>query len=86
VSADYTSPLAQSLAEPLLERFLRYVRVDTQAVRDGAATPSSPGQRVLGDLLVEELHALGLADAQLDANGYVTASLPPSQNTTEPQK
>ena len=58
--AAYTSPLAQSLAEPLLERFLRYVRVDTQARRDGVGTPSSPGQRVLGEMLIEELRGLGM--------------------------
>ena len=82
--AAYTSPLAQSLAEPLLERFLRYVRVDTQARRDGAETPSSPGQRVLGEMLVEELRALGVADAQLDGNGYVTAALAPSSGADAP--
>lgn len=76
MSATFTSPLAETLAEPLLERFLRYVRVDTQARRDTDGTPSSPGQRVLGEMLVEELRGLGTDDADLDANGYVTAKLP----------
>lgn len=76
MSGKFTSPLAQTLAEPLLERFLRYVRVDTRARRDADGTPSSSGQRVLGEMLVEELRAIGTDDAGLDANGYVTAKLP----------
>jgi tripeptide aminopeptidase len=76
VSVAFTSPLAEALAEPLLERFLRYVRVDTQARRDGVGTPSSPGQGVLGEMLVEELRGLGIDDVELDQNGYVIAKLP----------
>jgi tripeptide aminopeptidase len=75
VSAPFTSPLAESLAEPLLERFLRYVRVDTQARPGGAGTPSSPGQRVLGEMLVEELRGLGIDDLEADQHGYVIAKL-----------
>src|SRR3954469_17483590 len=72
----YTSPLAESLAEDLLERFLRYVRIDTQSQRDRTQSPSTPGQLDLSRLLVTELKAIGLLDAALDANGYVTATLP----------
>jgi tripeptide aminopeptidase len=75
-AAPFTSDLAQALSEDLLERFLRYVRVDTQARRDRTRSPSSPGQLDLGRLLVDELRAAGLPDAELDANGYVTATLP----------
>jgi tripeptide aminopeptidase len=71
----FTSPLAESLAPELLERFLRYVRIDTQSARDRAQSPSTPGQLDLSRLLVDELLAIGLADAALDANGYVTATL-----------
>jgi tripeptide aminopeptidase len=63
------------LAEDLLARFLRYVRIDTQSRRDRTTSPSTPGQLELGALLVSELHAAGLADAALDENGYVTARL-----------
>ena len=56
----YTSDLAESLAEDLLERFLRYVRVDTQSQRDRTQSPSTPGQLDLGRLLVDELRAIGL--------------------------
>ena len=60
----------------LLERFLRYVKIDTTA-RDGAeAYPSSPGQLELGRLLVDELRAMGLADARQDEHGIVLATVP----------
>src|SRR5512133_2259899 len=75
--APYTSPLAEELAPDLLDRFQRYVRVDTQSRRDGnGSTPSTPGQLDLSRLLVEELHAIGVEDAELDDNGYVMATLP----------
>ncbi len=62
--------------ETLLERFCRYVRIDTQA--DDAATtyPSSPGQLELGRLLAQELRDLGLRDAAQDEHGIVLATLP----------
>nr|WP_053226068.1 peptidase T [Solirubrobacter soli] len=71
----FTSPLAESLAPDLLERFQRYVRIDTQSERDRKQSPSTPGQLDLARLLVSELVAIGLADAALDENGYVTATL-----------
>jgi tripeptide aminopeptidase len=72
----YTSSLAQSLASDVLARFQRYVRIDTEAVRDRTASPSTPGQLELGRLLVAELTEAGVADASLDENGYVMATLP----------
>src|SRR3954469_22909841 len=72
----YTSPLAEALAPDLLERFLRYVRVDTQSRRDRTQSPSTPGQLELARILVGELEEIGLEDVALDANGYVTATLP----------
>ena len=74
--ADFTSGLAESMADEVLERFERYVRIDTQAARDRTGSPSTPGQLELGRLLVGELTDIGLADAALDDNGYVTATLP----------
>src|SRR6056297_2917673 len=59
----------------LLERFLQYVRVDTTANPDSDGYPSSPGQRVLGEILTEQLEQIpGLAVTQ-DANGLVWGSL-----------
>jgi len=75
-AAAYTSELAEALAPDVLERFLRYVRIDTQSDRAHAQSPSTPGQLELGRLLVDELREIGLEDAALDANGFVTATLP----------
>jgi tripeptide aminopeptidase len=72
----FTSDLAAALAEDVLERFQRYVRIDTQSAYVHDGTPSTPGQLDLGRLLVEELQALGVEDAELDEHGYVYASLP----------
>ncbi len=74
-TAPYTSELAATLAPDVLERLLRYVRIDTQSDRAHAQSPSTPGQLELGRLLVDELLAIGLADAAQDANGFVTATL-----------
>jgi tripeptide aminopeptidase len=82
--AGFTSALAESLSREALERFQRYVRVDTQAARDRTGSPSTPGQLDLGRLLVEELTAIGLADAALDDNGYVTATLPANGDEARP--
>ncbi len=76
MSASYTSELAETLAPDLLRRFERYVRIDTQSTTDREQSPSTPGQLDLGRVLVQELTAAGLADAMLDENGYVTATLP----------
>ena len=76
-SASYTSALAESLAPDVLARFLRYVRIDTQSSRERVRSPSTAGQLDLGRVLVSELREAGLEDAELDANGYVTATLPP---------
>jgi len=76
--AHYSSSLAEALAPDLLARFDRYVRIDTQAARDRTQCPSTPGQLELAALLVQELAEIGLADAAVDTNGYVTATLPAS--------
>jgi tripeptide aminopeptidase len=73
--APYSSALAESLAPDVLDRFLRYVRIDTQSKRDRTQSPSTPGQLDLARVLVEELSAIGLTDVALDGNGYVTGTL-----------
>ncbi len=62
----------------LLERFLRYVRIDTTAREGADGHPSSPGQLDLGRLLVEELRTLGIDDARQDRHGIVLATIPPT--------
>jgi tripeptide aminopeptidase len=70
--------------DALLERFCRYVRIDTQASEAAATYPSSRGQLDLGRLLVEELHALGAADAAQDEHGIVMATLAATQERSCP--
>jgi len=60
----------------LLERFLRYVQVDTTAREDSGSIPSSPGQLELGRMLAGELAALGVADASQDEHGIVMGTVP----------
>ncbi len=68
----------------LLQRFLRYVRIDTTAREDAASYPSSEGQLELGRLLVAELRSIGLADAAQDQYGIVTATIPPTAEAAAP--
>jgi tripeptide aminopeptidase len=70
--------------ERLLERFCRYVRIDTMADEKANTYPSSPGQLELGRLLVAELHALGCANATVNEHGIVLATLPANVNWTAP--
>ena len=60
----------------VLERFLRYVQIDTQSAQESKTYPSTLKQLVLLDQLAEELKALGVADAARDEHGYVFATLP----------
>src|SRR3954452_1650348 len=62
--------------QTLLDRFCRYVRIDTQADEKAATYPSSPGQLELGRLLAAELVGLGLRDAAQDEHGIVMATVP----------
>lgn len=60
----------------VVDRFLEYVKYDTQSSMDTGTTPSSPGQRLLGEALAKELEQIGMKDVSIDANGYVMAVLP----------
>ena len=64
------------MSSPVLERFLRYVAYDTQSREDATTYPSTPGQLVLLRDLAAELQAMGVADAAMDAHGYVMATIP----------
>ena len=63
------------MREKVVERFLRYVTFDTTANPNNSNCPSSEGQRVFANYLVEELKSLGLEDAHVDENSYVMATL-----------
>src|SRR5512140_1740526 len=62
--------------ESLLDRFCRYVQVDTQSNDASQTYPSTEGQKDLLRVLVDDLKAAGLADAEMDEHGYVMATLP----------
>ena len=74
--AAYSSPLAEELAPEVLERFLRYVRIDTQGAYRMPRRPSTEKQLDLSRLLLEELRELGLEDVQLTDGSAVFGSLP----------
>jgi tripeptide aminopeptidase len=59
-----------------LERFLRYVTIDTQADEQSTTYPSTPGQLALLNQLVAELKVIDVEDASIDEHGYVMATIP----------
>ncbi|MFZ4726431.1 MAG: peptidase T [Paludibacter sp.] len=60
----------------ITERFLKYVSFTTTSDENTNMTPSTPGQMVFANYLVEELKTIGLQEVELDKNGYVMATLP----------
>lgn len=64
------------------ERFLNYVAIDTQSVDDADCFPSSEKQKNLGQLLVDEMKSIGIADAEMDSFGYVYGTIPSNTNKT----
>jgi len=64
-----------------VDRFLKYVKYDTQSDEDSTSFPSTEKQKILSKDLADELKKMGLADAHLDEWGYVMATLP--SNTTK---
>jgi tripeptide aminopeptidase len=65
--------ISDHLRREVLERFLRYVAVDTASDEESETSPSTPGQLELGRLLVRELADLGIEEVEQDAYGYVYA-------------
>ncbi len=72
------------MSETVLDRFLRYVVIDTQSDPASETQPSTEKQKDLGHLLVKELLALGITDAHLDAHGYVYATIPATSEKPVP--
>lgn len=66
------------LAEKVLQRFLRYVQVDTRSDERSTTFPTTEGQWELLRLLRQELEELGLQEVELDAHGYLFATVPPT--------
>ena len=62
--------------DQIVNRFLKYVSFDTQSDEASSSTPSTKKQFRLAEYLVEELRAIGLEEVEMDAQGYVYATLP----------
>jgi tripeptide aminopeptidase len=60
----------------IIDRFLSYIIIDTESDANSSTTPSTKKQLVLANLLVEELHKIGMTEVTIDENGYVMATLP----------
>jgi tripeptide aminopeptidase len=75
-SAPFVTALAEELAADVLDRFVRYARIDTQSAHGVDASPSTEKQLDLCRLLRDELEEIGLDDVRLDEFGYVYGSLP----------
>ena len=69
-------PASEFDLPPVAERFCRYVQIDTTSDPESETVPTSERQKDLARLLVEELTALGAADVEMDAAGYVFATVP----------
>ncbi|QOT00759.1 peptidase T [Brevibacterium sp. JNUCC-42] len=72
------------MKQAIIDRFTRYVKVDTQSNDESHTVPSTAGQIELGKMLVEELKSMGLSEVTMDENGYVMATLPANTNKQVP--
>ena len=68
----------------ITERFLNYVKFDTQSSEDSPSVPSTPKQLVFAKFLKEELEREGFADVEMDENGYIYATLKSNISKTVP--
>jgi len=67
-----------------VDRFLKYVKYDTQSDDESESFPSTAKQKILSKALAEELRAMGLKDAEMDEYGYVMATLPSNTDKKVP--
>jgi len=70
--------------EKVVERFIRYAKINSRSDENSKTCPSTPGQLELAHLLVEEMKEIGLQDVTIDENGYVMATLPANINKEVP--
>jgi tripeptide aminopeptidase len=70
--------------QQLLERFVQYCSIGTAANPSSNAYPSSPGQLKLGQVLVQQLLEMGIADAHQDAHGLIWGTVPSTVNHDAP--
>ncbi|MGG0275917.1 peptidase T [Bacillus rhizoplanae] len=72
------------MKQEIIERFTRYVQVDTQSDAESHTVPSTPGQIEFAKQLVEELKSIGLSEVTMDENSYVMATLPANTDKQVP--
>ncbi len=60
----------------VLDRFLKYIQIETTSLPDMGVVPSTEMQREFGKFLVEEMKAIGIEDANIDDHGYVFGTIP----------
>ncbi len=72
------------MKQELIERFIRYAKVNTQSDPESSTCPSTQGQWELARMLVEELKSIGMEDVTVDENGYVMATLPANTDKNVP--
>ncbi len=70
--------------DALVNRFMKYVQVDTQSDPNSTAYPTTEKQKDLSKILVEELLAMGVADAMMDGYGYVYGTIPANTDKKVP--
>ncbi|PAV30563.1 peptidase T [Virgibacillus profundi] len=72
------------MKKDIIERFTKYVKINTQSDESNDSTPSTPGQFDLANLLAQELKEIGMEDTAVDDNGYVMATLPANTDKDVP--
>ncbi len=82
--ANSTSPSTLKISHTVTERFLRYVKIDTQSDPNSPTCPSTEKQKNLGKLLVKELLEIGVSDAHMDEFGYVYGTIPSNTSKKVP--
>ncbi len=76
--------MIENYQHTVTERFMRYVKIDTQSDPESHTHPTTEKQKQLSNLLAEELKAIGLHDAYADEYGYVYATIPSNTNKKVP--
>ncbi|WP_026897512.1 peptidase T [Daejeonella oryzae] len=74
----------ENITHTVLNRFLKYVKINTQSDPESETCPSSDNQKDLAAVLVEELLEMGISDAHMDEHGYVYASIPSNSDKQVP--
>lgn len=73
-----------NIQHTVLDRFLKYVTIDTESDPNSTTFPSTEKQKNLAKVLVEELKAMGIDDAAMDEHGYVYATIPSTTDKEVP--